>query len=108
MPDHVHLLLEGLTVDADLRAAVHKWKLRTGFAWRHRTGQRLWQEGFHDYVLRDDDSVAGLVRYIIDNPIRAGLVDDVRRYEYLGSSRYSLAELANVVIDWRPPWKSRR
>jgi hypothetical protein len=56
----------------------------------------------------DYDSVAGLVGYIIDNPIRAGLVDDVRRYEYLGSSRYSLAELANVVIDWRPPWKSRR
>ncbi|HLG54115.1 MAG TPA: transposase [Vicinamibacterales bacterium] len=108
MRDHVHLLLEGLTEDADLRAVVHNWKLRTAFAWKQRTGERLWQEGYYDYVLRDGDSVPGIVRYIIGNPIRGGLADDVTRYPYAGSSRYALAELADAAIDWQPPWKRRR
>ena len=106
MPDHVHLLLEGLTDDADLRAVMHNWKLRTGFAWTQRAGERLWQQGFHDYVLRDDDSVPALVKYIINNPIRAGLTDDVTRYPYAGSSRYSPADLVAAAVDWRPSWKA--
>lgn len=72
MPDHVHLLLEGRTDDADLREAMHVWKLRTGFAWKQRTGCRLWQEGFYDYVLRQFDSVPGIAKYIVDNPISYG------------------------------------
>ena len=108
MPDHVHLLLEGLTDDADLRMAVHNWKLRTGFAWKKRRGRDLWQEGFYDYVLRDEDVVAGIVRYILNNPLRAGLVDDVTKYPYLGSSRYSVVELGDAVSDWEPPYKRHR
>jgi putative transposase len=108
MPDHVHLLLEGLTEDADLRAVMHNWKLRTAFTWKQRTGQRLWQEGYYDYVLRDEDSVPGIVKYIISNPIRAGLINDVTKYPYLGSSRSTIEELADAAIDWQPPWKRRR
>jgi REP element-mobilizing transposase RayT len=102
MPDHVHLLLEGLQDDADLRSAMHGWKLRTGFGWKQRTGQQLWQSGFYDYVLRDEDSVPAIVKYIIGNPVRAGLVSDAAQYPYTGSSRYDFYELADVALDWRP------
>jgi REP element-mobilizing transposase RayT len=69
MPDHVHLLLEGLTEGRpqSVKAAVHDWKRRTGFAWKRLTGQRLWQRGVHDYVLRDDDAVPAIVRYLVGN-----------------------------------------
>src|SRR5678810_653880 len=73
MPDHVHLLLEGATDGADFKAVVHDWKVKTGYEWKRRTGQRLWQEGFYDHVLREEESVRSVVRYILDNPIRAGL-----------------------------------
>jgi len=106
MPDHLHLLLEGLTEDADLPAVMHNWKLRTGFAWKQRTGERLWHQGFYDYVLRDDDSVPGLVKYIISNPIRAGLTDDINQYPYAGSSRYAPADLVDAAVDWRSSWKA--
>ncbi len=109
MPDHVHLLLEGLTGDADLRAAVHDWKRRTGYAWKQRTGRRLWQQGFYDYVLRDPDRIAALVRYVVQNPIRAGLTQDVTRYPHAGSSSHStIALMIEVAQDWEPPWKRRR
>jgi len=103
MPDHVHLLLEGTTDDADLIGAMRVWKQRTGFAWKRRTGQRLWQSGFYDHVLRDEDSVPSIVKYIIGNPVRARLVADASLYPHTGSSRYRFDELAEGVADWRPP-----
>jgi putative transposase len=107
MPDHVHLLLEGVTDNADLRAAMHYWKQHTGFVWTQRTGRTLWQVGYYDYVLREDDLVTSIVKYIIGNPVRAGLVSDVSHYPHTGSSRYALEELADSVADWRPPSQRR-
>jgi REP element-mobilizing transposase RayT len=102
MPDHVHLLLEGCSEAADLRSAMHVWKQRTAFEWKRRCGRRLWQSGFYDYVLRDDDPVPAIVKYIIGNPVRAGIAAEPSQYPHSGSSRYRFEELANSVRDWRP------
>ena len=107
MPDHVHLLLEGCTESADLRAATHAWKQRTGFEWKRRRDQRLWQSGFYDYVLREDDPVPAIVKYIIGNPVRAGIATELGEYPHAGSSRFQLEELADSVMDWRPVRGSR-
>ena len=102
MPDHVHMLLEGCTEDADLRAAMSLWKQRTAFEWKRRCGRRLWQSGYYDYVLRDEDSVPAIVKYIIGNPVRACMVVDAGQYPYAGSSRYRFEELADGVMEWTP------
>ena len=107
MPDHVHLLIEGLTGDADFKAAMHAWKLTTAFAWKKRTGDRLWQAGFYEHTLRNEESAPSVVRYILANPARAGLVSEGDVYPHMGSSRYSLRELNEAVIDWRPPRRRR-
>jgi REP element-mobilizing transposase RayT len=107
MPDHVHFLLEGLTESADLRAAMHAWKLRTGFTWKQRSHHRLWQEGYYEHVVREEESVAGIVRYILDNPFRAGLVAEGYIYRFSGSSRFSQEELREAMTDWRPPSRRR-
>jgi putative transposase len=106
MPDHLHLVLEGTSPDADLRETVRLWKLRTAFAWRVRTESQLWQQGFHDRVLREDDDTGGVVRYVLENPVRAGLVGVVSDYPWLGSSRYTLAALQEHAGQWKPEWKS--
>jgi len=81
---------------------MHVWKQRTAFEWKRRCGRRLWQSGFYDYVLRDDDPVPAIVKYIIGNPVRAGIAADASQYPHSGSSRYRFEELANSVMDWRP------
>ena len=43
-------------------------------------GQPIWQRGFHDHALRKDESVLAAARYIIANPLRAGLVRRVGDY----------------------------
>jgi REP element-mobilizing transposase RayT len=70
MPDHLHLLLEGTSEDADLREAVRAWKQWTGYDWKQRTGSRLWQPGFHDRVMRDGDDARAVVAYVLRNPVR--------------------------------------
>jgi putative transposase len=75
MPDHVHLLVEGIAATSDLKRFAKMAKQRSGGVHRRRYGARLWQEGYFDRVLRDGDDPAAVARYIIDNPARAGLRD---------------------------------
>jgi putative transposase len=107
MPDHVHLLLEGLSDAADLREAIRAWKPRTGYDWKQRTAEYLWQPGFHDRVMREGEDTRLVVRYILHNPVRAGLVTNARDYPWSGSSRYTIAELQEHAGEWSPEWKRR-
>jgi putative transposase len=104
MPDHVHLLLEGTADDADLREAVRVWKQVVGYAWKSRTNTYLWQVGFHDHVLRERDHTCAVVGYLLNNPVRAGLVEHAADYPWSGSSRYTFKELADHAGSWTPSW----
>ncbi|MCK7595217.1 REP-associated tyrosine transposase [Pseudomarimonas salicorniae] len=83
MPDHVHLLLrlgEGVSLS---KAVMH---LKTNVARQvnretARSGS-LWQRGFHDRALREDEDVRDAARYIVANPLRAGLAESVGEYPY--------------------------
>ena len=93
MPDHVHLLAEGLHDASDLRRYARDAKQRSGFEHSRLSGHRLWQDGYYDHVLRDDESSLAVARYILENPIRAGLVDRIDEYPHSGSEVYSMKEL---------------
>ncbi|MFJ4259467.1 REP-associated tyrosine transposase [Pseudomonas monteilii] len=82
MPDHVHWLLE--LKDVTLGTLMQRFKSRTSHALR-KAGSRaapIWQAGYHDRALRHDEEVVEVARYIIANPIRAGLVDKVGDYPH--------------------------
>ena len=34
----------------------------------------VWQQGFHDRALRREDDLVKVARYVVANPLRAGLV----------------------------------
>lgn len=84
MPDHVHLLVEGECDDADLKGFMKSWKQKTGFDYSRRTGDRLWQVGFFDHVLRSDESTRRHALYILGNPLRAGLARTIGKYPFAG------------------------
>jgi putative transposase len=73
MPDHVHVLAEATHHDGDLLRFVSHWKQLTGYHWKKRTGEKLWQKGFFDRVLRPEDEDVAVVNYIVSNPVRDGL-----------------------------------
>jgi hypothetical protein len=42
----------------------------------------VWKPGFHDRALRHEDSMVDAARYIVANPLRAGLVERVGDYPF--------------------------
>jgi len=89
MPDHLHILVEGKTEDADMKKFITVFKQRTAFWFNCRYGTRLWQPGYYDRVLRKDEATAAVVRYVFENPVRKGIVTDYLRYPYSGSFEFS-------------------
>jgi len=41
-----------------------------------------WQPGFHDRAIRSDEDLQALARYVVANPLRAGLVTSIGRYSH--------------------------
>ncbi|MBM3820866.1 MAG: transposase [Acidimicrobiia bacterium] len=97
MPDHAHLLVEGRTEQSDLRRFVKHFKQGSGQRCTARVGGRLWQDGCYERVLRPGDDAKAFARYIIENPVRAGLARTPREYPHLGSSVWSVDELIDSV-----------
>ncbi len=44
---------------------------------------KIWQPGFYDFNIYSDKKFEEKLNYIHENPIRAGLVDDISRYKYI-------------------------
>ena len=105
MPDHLRLLLEGTSPTADFREAMRQWKQKTAHAWKARTGQPLWQADYYERVLRENDDTRAVVGYLLQNPVRAGLVLTAEEWPWTGSSRYSVADLQAHAGDWKPSWR---
>jgi len=76
MPDHLHWLLQ-LQNEA-LSRLVGRIKSISA----KRLGQPIWQKGFHDHALRREEDVRSLARYVVANPLRAGLVERVGDYPH--------------------------
>jgi REP element-mobilizing transposase RayT len=97
MPDHVHALFEALSDNADLGECVRIFKQTTSFDWKRRTGTRLWQRSYFDRVLRADEDTPSVARYILANPVRAGLVTHPLEYPYSGSRTMDVRDLLDSV-----------
>jgi REP element-mobilizing transposase RayT len=97
MPDHVHLLLTGTDDNCALLPVINRWRQITGFIWRRQHESHLWQQGYWDRTLRDEDETLSVAAYIANNPIRSGLVDRLQDYPWVGSSEYTLEQLAEAV-----------
>ena len=96
MPDHLHLLIEGQTDSADLVKFAKAAKQRTGFRYRQDTGDSLWQKGYFDHVLRDEEAVITVARYVFANPVRKRLCDEPRDYPFSGSLVWSKEQLEDL------------
>lgn len=97
MPDHLHVLAIGESDDSDLERFVARMKQDSGFWYSKACRKRLWQVGFYDRILRNDEETIVVARYILNNPVRAGLVTRMDEYPFSGSSRYSMEELADAI-----------
>ncbi len=97
MPDHVHLLLVGGRPTSNCRRFITRAKQFSGYHYQRAFNERLWQRYGYEHVLRASEEVFGVARYILENPIRAGLVRSVHDYPYVGSTVYTIDHILDSL-----------
>ncbi|MDO8403715.1 MULTISPECIES: transposase [Pseudomonas] len=80
MPDHFHWLvqLEQRSLMRVMQAIKSRSTLTINRALN--SAGAFWQSGFHDRAIRDGEELLPFARYIVANPLRAGLVDKIGDY----------------------------
>jgi putative transposase len=83
MPDHLHWLIQ-LTDRRVLSSVVKTVKARSALTINRHLGQQgsLWQRAYYDHAARKDMDVRQFARYIVANPLRAGLVRVIGDYSH--------------------------
>ena len=84
MPDHVHLLVapqQGHNLSTVL-GSLESYTAR--ISWQYGVVGELWQRSFHDHILRRSVDAGMVAAYILNNPVRAGLVDDWHNWPWCG------------------------
>jgi REP element-mobilizing transposase RayT len=77
MPDHLHWLMT-LTGQIGLSQVMQSLKTLSA----KKIGHPVWQAGFHDHALRQEEDLLATARYIVTNPLRAGLVQHIGDYPH--------------------------
>ena len=82
MPDHFHglLCLEAGTLASSVGPAKGSTAFRFN-RWSGMTGP-VWSRGFHDRAVRGRDALRDAARYLVANPLRAGLVGRIGDYPF--------------------------
>jgi len=105
MPDHLHMLVESGFEENDVARFAKLAKQRSAYYVKRAFNLRLWQPSYYDHVLRENEATQGVVRYILENPVRAELVGSVTDYPFTGSSKWTIEQLLSSmeVPCWTPP-----
>jgi REP element-mobilizing transposase RayT len=77
MPDHVHLLVSFGTIEARIQIVMSKWK-----EWTAKSLGIHWQRDFFEHRLRREESFREKADYVLNNPVRAGLVERAEDWPY--------------------------
>lgn len=87
MPDHFHwlLVLQSAIPLAEVMRSVKGGSARRIGEYPRKTGSaanrgKFWRDGFHDHALRKEEDLKAVARYVIANPLRAGLVSRIGDY----------------------------
>jgi REP-associated tyrosine transposase len=84
MPDHLHLLFSlGEDYPKRMQDWVSSFKRYTAKKIFELYGVRsLWQKNFYDRIVRKEESLLEIAKYIVQNPVRKGIVLNWESYPY--------------------------
>ena len=82
MPDHFHWMFT--LGDVDLSRVVQGVKSRSAIRINRarRESSTVWQPGFYDHRLRGEEDFQAQARYLVENPLRSGLVERIEDYPF--------------------------
>jgi len=57
-----------------------------------------WQKDFYDHVIRKHEDITTQIKYILDNPVRKGLVSSWQEYPFKGSIGCKMEDVLNGIV----------
>lgn len=83
MPDHAHWLIQ-LGENDTLAKVVNRLKSASARLVNRKLVRQgsLWKSAYHDHALRADEDLKNVARYLVANPLRAGLVKRIDDYPF--------------------------
>ncbi|MCO5222143.1 MAG: transposase [Thermomicrobiales bacterium] len=79
MPDHLHALIE-VQSEGLVKIVGRAKSMTTRMWWTNGRQGTLWQKSFYDHGIRETHDFEATVKYILENPVRAGLVEEGETY----------------------------
>ena len=77
MPDHIHGIWS-FPDNQSMSSVISRWK-----SYLNRNAGLHFQKNFFDHRLRTGEKTFATCEYIMNNPVRAGLVDDISKWPYI-------------------------
>ena len=102
MPNHFHLVL--LPTKAEELSKWMQWLMTSHVRRYHRhygTSGHVWQGRFKSFIVQEDNYLLTLVRYVENNPVRAGLVNSAKDWEW-SSHKETIGKKSRILIDEIP------
>lgn len=85
MPDHIHFLISPEIDRASVLTYADQFKGKTtNLSWGLGWQGKLWQPRYYDHIVRADEDLWAIAEYIMENPVRKGLVSRPEDWPWSG------------------------
>jgi putative transposase len=84
MPNHVHMIINVERSDTSFYKVLQSLKAHTARECNkilNRSGA-FWQHESYDHVIRNSKELESIIWYVLNNPVKAGLVDDWQKWKW--------------------------
>ena len=84
MPNHIHLIFELLNKSklvGDILGSIKKYSAREANKYLNKEG-KFWQAESFDRLVRDEKELYNIIKYVLLNPVSAGLVEDYKDWPH--------------------------
>ena len=83
MPDHLHVIVSPGESSLTVSKFLNIFKGRTTAVFRQKKDlKKIWQRSAFDHVIRTEEDLRAVIEYIMNNPVRKGIVEKIDDYPY--------------------------
>ena len=83
MPDHLHVIVSPGASALPLSKFLNVFKGRTTRVFKYKENlKKIWQRSAFDHVIRTEENLKAVIEYIMNNPVRKGIVQKADEYPY--------------------------
>ena len=98
MPDHQHTIIYGQDEASDTWAVASLYKQKTGYAFSQHSYNCVWQKDFYDHIIEKEKDYKNQIWYVLNNPVRKGLVKRWEEYPFVGSINCDVNEFLQGMV----------